>query len=111
MGYRTSSLPRADTEFTSKAVDRWACENGVKLDFSRPGKPTDNAFIESFNGRLREERVNQHWFTSLEDAKQTIEGGRQAYNRRRPHRSLGYRSPAEYLSNWTSTETLTKTSG
>jgi len=97
------------TEFTSKAVDRWAYENGVKLDFSRPGKPTDNAFIESFNGRLREECLNQHWFTSMEDAKQTIEGWRQAYNRRRPHSSLGYLSPAEYLSKWTSTETLTET--
>ena len=97
---------RADTEFTSKAVDRWAYENGVKLNFSRPGKPTDNAFIESFNGRLREECLNQHWFTSLEDAKQTIEGWRRAYNRRRPHSSLGYLSPAEYLSNWTSTKTF-----
>jgi putative transposase len=103
------SLSTTERKFTSKAVDRWAYENGVKLDFSRPGKPTDNAFIESFNGRLREECLNQHWFTSMEDAKQTIEGWRQAYNRRRPHSSLGYLSPAEYLSKWTSTETLTET--
>jgi putative transposase len=98
------------TGFTLKAVARWAYEHGVKLEFSRPSKPTDNAFIESFNGRLREECLNQHWFTSLEDAKQTIEGWRRAYNRRCPHSSLGYLSPAEYLSNWTSTETRTKTS-
>ena len=93
------------TEFTAKAVDQWSYENGVKLDFSRPGKPTDNAYIESFNGRLREECLNQHWFISLADAKQTIEAWRRAYNRRRPHSSLGYLSPAEYLSNWTSIET------
>ena len=93
------------TEFTSKAVDRWAYENGVKLDFSRPGKPTDNAYIESFNGRLREECLNQHWFTSLEDAKQIIERWRQAYNESRPHSSLGYLSPAEFLSTHTPTET------
>ena len=93
------------TEFTSKAVDRWAYEYGVKLDFSRPGKPTDNAYIESFNGRLREECLNQHWFTSLADAKQIIEGWRQAYNQSRPHSSLGYLSPAEYLSIHEATET------
>lgn len=87
-------------------MDRWAYENGVKLEFSRPGKPTDNAFIESFNGRLREECLNQHRFTSLEDVKQIIEEWRQSYNRRRPHSSLDYLSPAEYLSNWTSTETF-----
>ncbi len=93
------------TEFTSKAVDQWAYENGVKLDFSRPGTPTDNAFVESFNGRLREECLNLHWFTSLADARQTIEAWRQAYNGHRPHSSLGYLTPAEYLSNWTPTET------
>lgn len=61
------------TELTSKAVDQWAYESGIKLEFSRPGKPTDNAFIESFNGRLREECLNQHWFASLDEAKQIIE--------------------------------------
>ena len=91
------------TESLPQAVDQWAYESGVKLGFSRLGKPTDNAFIESFDGRLREECLNQHWFTSLEDAKQTIEGWRRAYNRRCPHSSLGYLSPAEYLSNWAST--------
>ena len=56
-------------EFISKALDRWAYENGVTLDFSRPGKPTDNAFVESFNGRLRDECLNSHWFLSLADAR------------------------------------------
>ena len=104
-GCQKSSLPGNGTEFTSRAVDQWAYENRVKLDFSRPGKPTDNAYIESFNGRLREECLNQHWLTSLADAKQIIEQWRQAYNRSRPHSSLGYLSPAEYLSTWTLTET------
>ena len=58
-------------EFISKALDRWAYENGVTLDFSRPGKPTDNAFVESFNGRLRDECLNTHWFLSLEDTRAT----------------------------------------
>lgn len=60
-------------EFISKALDRWAYQNSVKLDFSRPGKPTDNAFVESFNGRLRDECLNAHWFLSLDDARSKIE--------------------------------------
>ena len=58
-------------DFVSKALDRWADENSVALDFSRPGKPTDNAFIESFNGRLRDECLSVHWFLSLADARAT----------------------------------------
>ncbi len=83
-------------EFVSKALDRWAYENGVTLDFSRPGKPTDNAFIESFNGRLREECLNTHWFLSLADARAKIEAWRQHYNESRPHTSLGWVTPIEY---------------
>lgn len=83
-------------EFVSKALDRWAYENGVTLDFSRPGKPTDNAFIESFNGRLRDECLNVHWFLSLADAQAKIEAWRRHYNESRPHTSLGWLTPAEY---------------
>ena len=83
-------------EFVSKALDRWAYENGVTLDFSRPGKPTDNAFIESFNGRLRDECLNAHWFLSLADARAKIEAWRRDYNESRPHTSLGWMTPAEY---------------
>jgi putative transposase len=83
-------------EFTSKALDQWAYLNKVTLDFSRPGKPTDNAFIESFNGKLRSECLNQHWFTSLSDAKEKIEQWRKDYNEARPHASLGYLAPAEF---------------
>ena len=68
-------------EFVSKALDRWAYESAVTLDFSRPGKPTDNAFVESFNGRLRDECLNTHWFLSLADARTKIEAWRRDYTR------------------------------
>jgi putative transposase len=83
-------------EFISKALDAWAYRNGVQLEFSRPGKPTDNAFAESFNGRLRDECLNQHWFASLEEARQTIEAWRIEYNTERPHRALGQQTPAAW---------------
>jgi putative transposase len=72
-------------EFVSKALDRWAYKHGVTLDFSRPGKPTNNACVESFNGRLREECLNVNWFLSLEDAQAKIEAWRREYNESRPH--------------------------
>ena len=83
-------------EFISRSLDLWASFNGVKLDFSRPGKPTDNAVIESFNGRLRDECLNQHWFLSLDEAKRLTEAWREDYNRVRPHASLGHRTPFEF---------------
>jgi putative transposase len=83
-------------EFISRSLDLWAYFNGVKLDFSRPGKPTDNAVIESFNGRLRDECLNQHWFLSLDEAKRLTEAWREDYNRVRPHASLGHRTPFEF---------------
>jgi len=94
-------LPKAitvdhGTEFTSKSLDEWAWNNGVKLDFIRPGKPTENAFIESFNGRLRDECLNVNEFVSIEDARQRIEIWRQDYNHHRPHSSLGHLTPNEF---------------
>lgn len=83
-------------EFISKELDLWAYTNKVKLDFSRPGKPTDNAFIESFNGRFRQECLNQHWFLSLEDAQLKTEMWRKDYNKERPHSSLGNKTPEEF---------------
>lgn len=83
-------------EFISKALDRWAYKNGVTLDFSRPGKPTDNAFVESFNGRLRDECLNAQWFLSLADAREKIEAWRSFYDESRPHTSLGWLTPNEY---------------
>ncbi|WP_438269977.1 IS3 family transposase [Paludisphaera mucosa] len=83
-------------EFTGRMLDLWAHLNGVTLDFSRPGKPTDNGFIESFNGRVREECLNQGSFTSLEDARERVESWRVEYNERRPHSALGYLAPGEF---------------
>jgi len=75
-------------EFVSLALDKWAYENGVTLDFYRLGKPTDNPFVESFNGSLRDECLNTNWFMSLEDAQEKIETWRQDYNHLRPKSSL-----------------------
>lgn len=83
-------------EFTSKALDQWAYRNGVRLDFIRPGRPVENAFIESFNSSLRKECLNVHWFQTLVEAEQEIEGWRREYNEKRPHSSLGNLTPMEY---------------
>lgn len=84
------------TEFTSQVMDLWAYHHKVRIDFSRPGKPTDNAYMESFNGTLRAECLDVHWFASLAEAKQLIEAWRREYNESRPHRSLGERTPNEF---------------
>ena len=84
-------------EFISKELDRWAYEHHVTLDFSRPGKPVDNAFVESFNGSFRDECLNTHWFLSLEDAQEKIEAWRRDYNDWRPHSALDNLSPRQYL--------------
>jgi len=83
------------SEFISKALDKWAYDNQVILDFSRPGKPTDNPFIESFNGSFRDECLNTNWFLSLSDARKKIEVWRQDYNQYRPHSSLNDQTPHE----------------
>jgi putative transposase len=84
------------SEFVSAAMDLWAYTNGVILDFSRRGKPTDNAAIESFNGRFREECLNIHWFASVDDAQQKVDAFRWDYNENHPHRALEGLSPREY---------------
>lgn len=83
-------------EFISKALDQWAYWNKVELDFSRPGKPTDNAFCESSNGRVRQELLNASWFDSLDQARAMTAAWRTEYNDHRPHRSLGNITPTEY---------------
>src|SRR5690242_1204170 len=83
------------SEFISKVVDKWAYENSINLDYSRPGKPTDNPFIESFNGSFRDECLNTHWFLSLEDAYEKINTWIDEYNHFRPHSSLNDQTPAE----------------
>ena len=84
-------------EFTGCVTDLWAYKSKVTLAYSRPGKPTDNAFIESFNGSLRDECLNTHWFESLEDAKVKLEAWKDDYNACRPHRALDNRSPLEFV--------------
>ncbi len=83
-------------EFAGQALDVWAYEQGVKRHFIEPGKPVQNAFIESFNGKMRDECLNEHWFTSLREARETIEAWRRDYNEVRPHSSLGNRTPQEF---------------
>ena len=83
-------------EFAGKALDEWAYRRGIKLNFIRPGKPVENAFAESFNGRLRDECLNINWFMNIKHAKEVIESWRQDYNEVRPHSSLEGRSPKEY---------------
>jgi len=88
------------SEFCSRSMDLWAYSNKVTLEFSRPGKPTDNAFIESFNGSLRDECLNTHWFTDLADAKVKLKSWMKDYNESRPHRALNDLSPLEFESKW-----------
>ena len=83
-------------EFTGKALDGWAYQVGVKLHFIRPGKPVENAYVESFNGKLRNECLNQHWFLDLDDARRIIEAWRIDFNEVRPHSSLDGMTPKEY---------------
>ncbi len=83
-------------ELAGKALDQWAYERGVRLRFIEPGKPVQDAFVESFHGRLRDECLDRHWFLGLADARHTVEAWRRDYNRARPHSALGYRSPEEF---------------
>jgi putative transposase len=83
-------------EFRSRALAAWSEEHGVRLEFIQPGKPVQNAYVESFNGRLRDECLNANWFTSLSDARRKIEAWRVDYNQQRPHSSLNYLAPEEF---------------
>ncbi len=83
-------------EFTGKDLDQWAYENQVRLHFIQPGKPVQNAFVESFNGKFRYECLNDHWFHMLQEAQKIIHAWREDYNHTRPHSSLGYKTPAEF---------------
>jgi putative transposase len=89
VGYPKTIRVDQGSEFISRDLDLWAYQKSVVLDFSRPGKPTDNAFIESFNGKFRAECLNSHWFMSLEDARRKMEAWRKDYNEVRPHSAIG----------------------
>ena len=100
----TRGLPEVITidngpEFAGKILDEWAYRRGVKLNFIRPGKPIENAYAESFIGRLRDECLNENWFISLKHARGIIESWRIDYNEGRPHTSLGGLTPREYVEN------------
>ncbi len=83
-------------EFAGKALDQWAYQRGIRLHFIAPGKPTQNAYVESFNGKFRDECLNMHWFRDLADARRAIEAWRREYNEVRPHSSLGQATPEEF---------------
>lgn len=87
------------TEFTCKAMFFWSQAQGVRLDFIQPGKPTQNAFAESFNGKFRDNCLNQHWFKTMDEARQRIEDWRRDYNEVRPHSALGYQPPSVFARN------------
>lgn len=83
-------------EFTAGALDQWAYRNGVTLKLIQPGKPTQNGYIESFNGKFRDECLNEHWFSTLAEARAIVAAWRRDYNENRPHSSIGYLTPAAY---------------
>jgi putative transposase len=96
-GYPKTIRVDQGSEFISRDLDLWAYQHGVTLDFSRPGKPTDNAFIEAFNARLRAECLNTYWFLSLADAAEKLEAWRRDYNEQRPHGAIGNKVPAALM--------------
>lgn len=93
VGYPKTIRVDQGSEFVSRDLDLWAYAKGVTLDFSRPGKPTDNAYIEAFNGRFRAECLNSHWFLTLADAREKMEDWRRYYNEDRPHGAIGHKPP------------------
>jgi putative transposase len=95
-GYPAAIVCDNGPEFTGRALDQWAYQHGVRLSFIQPGRPVQNAFVESFNGRFRDECLDQHWFLDLADARRTIEAWRVDYNTRRPHGSLHGATPEEF---------------
>jgi putative transposase len=97
IGLPTTIRVDQGTEFVSRDLDLWAYQRGITLDFSRPGKPTDNAFIESFNGKFRAECLNAHWFMSLDDARRKCEAWRRDYNEERPHSAIGNKCPIDLI--------------
>lgn len=104
-------LPKSITvdngpEFTSKALQKWALANGLHLNFIEPGKPMQNAYVESFNGRFRDECLNQHWFRSMREARSTIARWRDDYNHERPHSALGQIAPARFALTYAATKAI-----
>ncbi len=99
-GYPKAIRTDQGPEFTGKALDQWAYQRDIKLKLIQPGKPTQNAFIESFNGKFRDECLNEHWFCSLAEARIRIAAWRRDYNEHRPHSTIGNLTPAEFAASW-----------
>lgn len=95
-GYPEAIRTDQGPEFTGKALDQWAYQHGVILKLIQAGKPTQNAYIESFNGKFRDECLNEHWFRDLSHARDLISLWRMDYNENRPHSALGYLTPSEF---------------
>lgn len=99
-GYPATIRTDQGPEFTCRALDQWAFEHGVELRLIQPGKPTQNGFIENFNGRFRDECLNEHWFSDIVQARKIIYDWRQDYNEFRPHSALNYQTPSEFAARW-----------
>lgn len=107
-GYPTSIRTDQGPEFTGRALDQWAYQHGVQLKLIEPGKPIQNAYIESFNGKYRDECLNEHWFTSVNQAIKIFANWRQDYNENRPHSALNYKTPSEFAAEFRWTERTRK---
>lgn len=107
-GYPDAIRTDQGPEFTGKALDQWAYAHGVAIKLIRAGKPTQNAYIESFNDKFRDECLNKHWFRDLHHTRELINAWRVDYNENRPHSATGYLTPAEFAAT-TKTETETET--
>jgi len=99
-GYPATIRTDQGPEFTCRALDQWAFEHGVELRLIQPGKPTQNGFIESFNGRFRDKCLNEHWFSDIVYARKIVNNWRQDYNECRPHSSLNYQTPSAFAAGW-----------
>lgn len=94
-------------EFISKALDEWAYRQQLSLRFIVPGKPQQNAYVESFNGKFRDECLNEHWFLSMRHAREVIPGWRREYNEERPHSALDYQTPKEFVERFLNADSKT----
>ena len=99
-GYPATIRTDQGPEFTCRALDQWAFEHGVELRLIQPGKPTQNGFIESFNGRFRDECLNEHEFSDVSHARKTISEWRLDYNECSPYSALNYQTPSEFAAAW-----------
>ena len=99
-GYSQAIRTDQGPEFTGKALNQWAYQRDIKLKLIQPGKPTQNAFIKSVNGKFRDECLNEYWFCSLAESRIRVAAWRRDYNEHRPHSAIGNLTPAEFAASW-----------